>query len=415
MAPTERDIAQYYQAVLDSRPQDELLERLRRLCGLRCSGNVLVVDEDVIGIIFLDQGRVADALVIDGPWIGEGIEALSYLANLDHPQTTYQAAGHVGRRTIDAEFAEIKELVERLQPLFTAPRTPESPSPHEAPPEEEPSAPTEEPTPTPGAEAATEPRDNAVPETAESPGVSKEHASVAAEGGPVPAEGRPVPAGPPAPERAPATEGTPQMETAPPPEAAAVGEGEVATGKPQAEDAAPPPKQAAPQPKQTPAPTPEASPSPAPAPAPAPEAATAPAASEPAPEPTPAPPPATIEVNTLLRDLRGVQGYRAAAITDAAGEPLWTDVTGEVDLPLLAGIWNDVFRTLDEVTRATGMDECVTVVVHAGKGILVIHCGGTRANGPHLHAVAVLAPDGNQALMRLHLERALPRVRDALS
>jgi hypothetical protein len=304
-----RQDVEFFQNVLDRHTDEQLTERLRRLGGLGCTGSVLVFDDEVLGVAFLDRGRLIDAIVVDGPWVGEGVQAVAFLANVADPKVVYQTTTHFGKPTIDIEYGELQKQVEQIRPLLLPPL----------------------------------PRSN---------------------GSPPPAQASDHPGGSTAP-AVPAT-GPPSAGPLQEPAASTVSVG-----------------------------------------------ATAAAPQEPAASEDSAAQSASETAVAFLRELRGVYGYLASVVMDHTGELLWSDNQEGLDLPLLAAVYNDLFRCIDDASKAQGMEGCASAVVHAKNGVVVIHSTDT-AEGPRLHAVAVLRPEGNQALARLMLERHLPRVCDAL-
>ncbi len=308
---------QSFQAILQDHADEDLMGRLRRLGEAGCTGSVVVFNDELFGIVFFTDGTVVDAIVMEGPWQGQGVQAVAFLANAADAQVLYQPTAHFGERTIDMGWKELEDrvaLLRRILPVHRPPRTAE------------------------GAEEVRSGRmmgddfplfgDLFAPQE-EPPAPRRE-----------PRFFRPVTS----PDRA-----------------------DAAAAAAAAEDTETPP--------------------------------------------TPPPSPA----KSLLDEIREVDGYRASAILDRTGDLLWTDVLADVDLPLLAGVFNDVFRTAARVCRRQGLGACRTLVVHAEEAEVVVHCSGATVAGPHLHAAAVLTADGNQALMRLQLERALPRVSAALA
>lgn len=299
---------QSFQAILQGHADDDLIRRLRRLGEAGCTGSVVVFNDELFGIVFFTEGAVVDAIVIEGPWQGQGVQAVAFLSNAADAQVLYQPTAHFGERTIEMEWKELEDRVALLRRILPMHRPPARAGGH------------------------TEDRSDRL--MGDDFPFFGELLEPADEPPPLRQESRFF--------RANNTPSDPDVPETPPP----------------------------------------AAPSPA---------------------------------RSLLDEIREVDGYRASAIMDHTGDLLWTDVLAEVDLPLLAGVFNDVFRTVGRVCRRQGLGACGTLVVHAEGATVVVHCSGVMGEGPHLHAAAVLRSDGNQALMRLQLERALPRVRVALA
>ncbi len=304
---------QSFQAILQGHADEDLMGRLRRLGEAGCTGSMVVFNDELFGIVFFTDGTVVDAIVIEGPWQGQGVQAVAFLANAADAQVLYQPTAHFGERTIDMGWKELEDrvaLLRRILPVHRPPRTAEG---------------------------------------------SDEVPSGRMMGDDFPLfgdlfESQEVP---PAPHREPRF--FRPVTSSDLSDAVDAGASETPPSVPQ---------------------------SPA---------------------------------KSLLDEIREVDGYQASAILDRTGDLLWTDVLADVDLPLLAGVFNDVFRAAGRVCRRQGLGACRTLVVHAEDAAVVVHCSGATGKGPHLHAAAVLTADGNQALMRLQLERALPRVSAALA
>ena len=75
------------------------MEQLRLLAQTGCTGSLIITDDITLGVIFLHDGTVIDAIVTDGPWIGEGVQAVAFLANLESGHITVR--DHLALRQTD--------------------------------------------------------------------------------------------------------------------------------------------------------------------------------------------------------------------------------------------------------------------------------------------------------------------------
>lgn len=111
-----------------------------------------------------------------------------------------------------------------------------------------------------------------------------------------------------------------------------------------------------------------------------------------------------------LQSLREIRGYLASAFMSYTGEVLATDsVTDDINLDLVGATFNDVFRSGHEAAIRIGLEANRETVIKTPKGVIVMQCSGVDAP-VHLHFVAVMTIDGNQALMKLRLDAMLPKV-----
>lgn len=106
------------QGLLDRHRDLPFMERLRLLAQAGCTGSLIITDDITLGVIFLHEGAVIDAIVTDGPWIGEGVQAVAFLANLESGHITYETTSHFGKPTVDVDLAELEVRVEQIRPLL---------------------------------------------------------------------------------------------------------------------------------------------------------------------------------------------------------------------------------------------------------------------------------------------------------
>ena len=114
------------------------------------------------------------------------------------------------------------------------------------------------------------------------------------------------------------------------------------------------------------------------------------------------------ELENILHGLCGIKGYRASALMNFTGEILVTDsLDSKVDLENIGPVFNDVFRTAEENTVQTKMGNCNELILKTSDSLIVMCCSGLEAT-VHLHILAVLDRDGNQALTKIQLARIIP-------
>ena len=66
---------------------------------------------------------------------------------------------------------------------------------------------------------------------------------------------------------------------------------------------------------------------------------------------------------------------------------------------------NDVFRAAHEASDKLGLHVVDQGAVFSGtEGIVVFFCTGVESKS-HVHIITVLAPDGNQALVKMNMEK----------
>lgn len=116
-----------------------------------------------------------------------------------------------------------------------------------------------------------------------------------------------------------------------------------------------------------------------------------------------------------LEALKEVKGYKAAGIMNYTGEMLASgSVDSNIDLTLVGATFNDIFRAAHEASKKIGLDTCRETVINTPKGVIVMRCSGVDAKA-HFHVIGVMAGDGNQALMKMQIEKMLPAVMDELA
>jgi CheY-like chemotaxis protein len=116
-----------------------------------------------------------------------------------------------------------------------------------------------------------------------------------------------------------------------------------------------------------------------------------------------------------LQALKEIKGYKAAGIMNFTGEMLASDSSEPgIDLSLVGATFNDIFRSAHEASRKIGLDACSETVISTPKGIVVMRCSGVDAKA-HVHLIGIMAGDGNQALMKMQIEKMVPAVVDEVA
>ncbi len=116
-----------------------------------------------------------------------------------------------------------------------------------------------------------------------------------------------------------------------------------------------------------------------------------------------------------IEALKEIKGYIAAGIMNFTGEILAYDSADpKIDLSLVGATFNDIFRSAHEACKKIGLDACKEATIATPKGVVVMRCSGTDAK-VHFHLIGILAADGNQALMKMQIEKMVPAVMGELS
>lgn len=116
-----------------------------------------------------------------------------------------------------------------------------------------------------------------------------------------------------------------------------------------------------------------------------------------------------------LQGLKEIKGYKASGIMNFTGEMLASDSEDKnIDLAIVGATFNDIFRSAHEASKKIGLDACKETVIATPKGVVVMRCSGIDAKS-HVHFIGILSSDGNQALMKMQMEKMVPPVMDELS
>ena len=116
----------------------------------------------------------------------------------------------------------------------------------------------------------------------------------------------------------------------------------------------------------------------------------------------------------ILEEVKTVKGYKASAIMNFTGEVLASDSNDQnIDLALVGATFNDIFRSAHEASDKIGLDSCHETTIETPKGVILMVCSGVNAK-VHFHIIGVLSADGNQALMKMQMDKIIPAVLNEL-
>jgi len=120
-------------------------------------------------------------------------------------------------------------------------------------------------------------------------------------------------------------------------------------------------------------------------------------------------------LETYIDELKGIKGFIAAAIMSFTGEVLASYSTTEAaDLEIVGATFNDIFRSAHEASGKVDLEACQEMVIRTPKGIIVMNCSGVDAKA-HFHTLGILDADGNQALMKMNIQKMLPKIMKELA
>ena len=115
-----------------------------------------------------------------------------------------------------------------------------------------------------------------------------------------------------------------------------------------------------------------------------------------------------INLKGYLEELKNISGYRAAAVMNFTGEVLEKDSTdSEIDLTYLSAMFNDIFLSANKVCEKIGFEANQETTIVTPKGIVLMRCSGAKSK-THIHVIVILEPGGNQALMKMEMQRMMP-------
>ncbi len=114
-------------------------------------------------------------------------------------------------------------------------------------------------------------------------------------------------------------------------------------------------------------------------------------------------------LDTLLNDIKGVNGYMASAIMDFTGEMLAShSSSASVDLQVAGATFNDIFRAAHTAAGKVGFKAASDLVINTPEGTIVMMCTGAEQKA-HLHLITILSKDGNQALAKVSMHKIAPQ------
>jgi len=120
-------------------------------------------------------------------------------------------------------------------------------------------------------------------------------------------------------------------------------------------------------------------------------------------------------LENYLKDFKEIKGYKAAGIMNFTGEMLAYDsVDKNIDLGIVGATFNDIFRSAHEASEKIGLDACRETVINTPKGVICMRCSGVDSKA-HFHQIGILASDGNQALMKMQMEKVEPQIMNELA
>ncbi|XCN72598.1 MAG: response regulator [Candidatus Electrothrix aestuarii] len=116
----------------------------------------------------------------------------------------------------------------------------------------------------------------------------------------------------------------------------------------------------------------------------------------------------TSSLESLLKKLRSIKGYKGAGIMDFTGETIASDcLDAHIDIASIGAVFNDVFRSAQETAESLGVHTCTELVLKTNECIIIL-CGSGSESVVPFHLIAVLDKDGNQALTRMQLTKIVP-------
>ena len=122
-----------------------------------------------------------------------------------------------------------------------------------------------------------------------------------------------------------------------------------------------------------------------------------------------------MSIEKVLGELRGIKGYKGSGLMDFTGELLISDTTDDsIDFELASATFNDIFRGAHEAAGKVGLQSTTEMILNTPNGIIIMLCSGVRSE-PHLHLIAVLDKDGNQALAKMTMNKLVPKFLKELS
>lgn len=115
-------------------------------------------------------------------------------------------------------------------------------------------------------------------------------------------------------------------------------------------------------------------------------------------------------LESFLAPLLNIRGCKAAVIMTSSGEIMAMN-SKESGLNIYAAglVFNNIFLAAHEASEKIGFDHCLETSIKTPKGIIVMRCSGPKTL-IHFHLITILSSDGNHALTRMELDKAIPRI-----
>lgn len=122
-----------------------------------------------------------------------------------------------------------------------------------------------------------------------------------------------------------------------------------------------------------------------------------------------------MNLETLLDEIKGINGYLGAAIMDFTGEVLASHSASTViDLQVAGATFNDIFRAAHAAASKVGFKAASDLVIQTPEGVIVMMCTGIEQKS-HLHLITILTKDGNQALAKMAMRKIGPKAMESLA
>lgn len=116
-----------------------------------------------------------------------------------------------------------------------------------------------------------------------------------------------------------------------------------------------------------------------------------------------------------LDSLKGINGYKAAAVADYTGEILMHDSgTLKADLAFSAATMNDIFRSAHKASKDLNLGITSTMAINTKDTVVLMVCSGEDSRA-HIHLFVILDREGNQALAKMTMEKLIPQIVNELS
>jgi len=116
----------------------------------------------------------------------------------------------------------------------------------------------------------------------------------------------------------------------------------------------------------------------------------------------------------IFDDLSKVNGYMGAVLSDYTGEVLVSDTSKVKKLDETSMRFNEIFRSIHEVTNTLGLGNTKTLDIEAMNAKVIMACSGAESR-IHLHAFAILSKDSSVALAKIGLSSIIDKAVKELS